>query len=506
MNNLNNLKKALLTLAAALPLACQSLAPRETPRPADSALTEESPAPLPPPTQPAALYPQPGSPGLGDSLYPNFGNGGYDVQNYFLDIEVHDAATSELSAETTIEARATQDLSSFNLDFVGFTIDSITVNGAKARFSREGQELTVFPPQPLPQGADFTVKAKYHGIPEAMTSVALPVQTGWTTFEEGSFVLSEPDGAASFFPANDHPLDKARFTFRVTVPKPYEVAANGVLKEKTDRGDATTYLFTLRDPMATYLATINIGDFNEETMTAPNGIPIRNYYAAGLPQEVNEAFARQGEMLAYFSEIFGEYPFETYGALTLNTKFGAALENQTMSIFGMDMIDLDDMEGTELVVAHELAHQWFGDSLSVADWSDIWLNEGFATYSEALWLEHLHGRAALDNYIKQLYSEAAAYPAYFPAPGVPPPDDLFNGGVYYRGGLTLHALRLEVGEETFFKILKTYYERSKGANARTEDFIAVAEEISGKDLRAFFDLWLYQPQLAPIPALGLETK
>ena len=224
--------------------------------------------------------------------------------------------------------------------------------------------------------------------------------------------------------------------------------------------------------MASYLATINIDELDVETMESANGIPIRNYYSTGLPADVRKPFARQGEMLDYFSELFGPYPFEVYGVFVMDTQFGAALENQTMSIFGMDMIDLDDVEGTELVVAHELAHQWFGDSVSVADWSDIWLNEGFADYSEGLWIEHTQGREALDEWVKSQYATVVDFPEYFPPPGNPPADNLFNGGVYVRGGLTLHALRLEVGDEVFFDILKTYAERYKYGNATTEDFIA----------------------------------
>lgn len=487
-------------LLALLTLACQALARQSPPATLEAAPPVESGAPtdeqIPPPTE---SNPQAGAPGMGDSYYPNFGNGGYDAQSYFLDITVQDAKTSELSAAATIEAKAIQNLSSFNLDFIGFEITRLDVNGAPANFSRSGQELTITPAQPLTDGQAFTVVAEYRGVPAEMNSVALPVQTGWVTFDEGIFVLSEPDGAASFFPVNDHPLDKARFTFRITAPKPYEVATNGVLKEKTDHGATTTYLFTLRDPMASYLATVNLGDFNEETMQSPGGIPIRNYYAASLPKNVNQPFARQGEMLDYFSELFGQYPFEVYGSLVMNTYFGAALENQTLSIYGIDMIDAQHVEETELTVAHELSHQWFGDSVSVADWSDIWLNEGFATYSEALWVEHLRGRAAMDEWITGLYEEVRQNPKYFPAPGKPPAEDLFNGGVYYRGGLTLHALRVKVGDEAFFEILKTYYARYQGGNATTENFIAVAEEISGQNLKEFFNDWLYQKELAPPP-------
>ena len=447
-----------------------------------------------------------GSAGLGDSLYPGFGNGGYDVTHYLLDFTINDVSTSDLTAVVTINATATQDLASFNLDFVGFEINRLTVNEAEADYSRKGQELTVAPLKPLTEGEAFTVVVQYSGSPEEMQSVALPVQTGWILFDGGSFVLSEPDGSANYYPVNDHPLDKATYTFRVTVPKPFEVAANGLQIETADKGDATTFVFEARDPMASYLATINIDEFDIETAESESGIPIRNYYSTGLSEKVRAPFARQGEMIDYFSDLYGPYPFEVYGSLLMDTEFGSALENQTMSIFGIDMVDVEDVEGTELTVAHELAHQWFGDSVSVADWRDIWLNEGFATYAEVLWTEHTQGIEARDDYVKYLYADIVDYKDSVSAPGNPPANDLFNSGVYEWGGLTLHALRLEVGDETFFKILKTYYERHKNGNATTEDFVSIAEEVSGKELGEFFNNWLYSGTLPPIPELGLGAE
>ena len=443
---------------------------------------------------------------MGDSLYPHLGNGGYDVQHYTLDLTVNDVATSDLDGKTIIDARATQDLSSFNLDFIGFEITILTVNGQPAEFRRSGQELMIMPSTRLSENESFTVEVHYQGIPGEMESTAIPIQTGWITFDGGSFVLSEPDGAAGFYPVNDHPLDKATYTFHVTVPKPFEAAANGVLKETIDNGETTTFTFEANDPMASYLATINIDEFDLETAQSESGIPIRNYYPTGLPDELRKPFERQGEMLEYFSNVFGPYPFEVYGALVIDLEFGAALETQTMSIFSKAMIDSNELEGSQQVVAHELAHQWFGDSVSLADWRDIWLNESFATYAQGLWTEHTRGRAALDEWIRRTYAFVLENRESMSPPGDPPADQLFNSGVYYWGALALHALRLEVGDDTFFEILKTYHERFADGNARTADFIAVAEEVSGKELTAFFDSWLYSEELAPIPALGLEAK
>jgi aminopeptidase N len=448
---------------------------------------------------------QPGSPGLDDSLYPHLGNGGYDVQHYILDITVKEVATSDLEGETIIDARATQNLSSFNLDFIGFEIIDLTVNGQPADFRRSGQELSITPSTPLMDGESFTVEVQYQGVPGEMDSIAIPIQTGWITFEGGSFVLSEPDGAASFYPVNDHPQDKATYTFQVTVPKPFEAAANGVLTETIHNGETTTFIFEARDPMASYLATVNIDEFDLETSQSENGVPIRNYYPAGSPEELRKPFEPQGEMIDYFSEKFGAYPFEVYGALVIDLEFGAALETQTLSIFSKAMVDRG-LDGSQQVVAHELAHQWFGDSVSLADWRDIWLNESFATYAQALWMEHKDGRAALDGWIKRTYAFVVEKRDSMSPPGEPPADQLFNAGVYYWGALALHALRLEVGDETFFDILKTYHERYADGNARTADFIAVTEEVSGEELSAFFDSWLYSEGLAPIPAMGLEAK
>jgi aminopeptidase N len=435
----------------------------------------------------AAAQGEPGEPGIGDSLYPNFGNGGYDAQHYQLDMTI-DPTSNTIDAVTTVEAGATQNLSSFNLDFIGFEIADVQVNGAPAAFSREGQELTITPAEALVEGETFTVSVTYSGVPEQIESVAIPVPTGWVNLEEGNYVISEPDGAANFYPVNDHPLDKATYRLNITVPQPYVVAANGSLVETTEAGDSTTFSFEMMQPMASYLTTINVGRFDVVEYDA--AVPMRGYFAPEVSEEEREAFAKQPEMLEYFTEFFGPYPFDTYGSVVVGVETGSALETQTMSIFGLDTLD-------ELTIAHELVHQWFGNSVSLADWRDIWLNEGIATYGEGLWLENTGGREALDEWVNTLYQDFVE--GGYPPPGEPSADDLFNYSVYGWAAIMLHALRMEVGDYVFFDILIAWHEKYAYGNATSADFIAIAEATSGQELDAFFDAWLYGDR---IPALN----
>jgi aminopeptidase N len=449
-----------------------------------------------------AFDPAPGSDSMGDEFYPLLGNGGYDVQHYRLNLDV-DVEANIIDGVAIIEAKATQDLSSFNLDFEGFQIGLLLVDDQPAGYTRSEHELTIEPAQPLETGEDFTVSITYTGEPgEDYTSDAGPLYSlGWVAYNGGIFVASEPSGAARWFPANDHPLDKATFTFEITVPEPYVAAANGLLKETLSEGDVTTYIWQASDPMATYLATVNIDEFAVQTLKGPNGLPIRNYFPEEIAEDAEFDFSRQGEMIELFSRLFGPYPFEAYGAVVSGTSLPFALETQTLSLFGRNIVS-GNRSGEE-VIAHELAHQWFGNSVSVASWRDIWLNEGFASYGEHLWTEYLEGYPAMEQDMRNLYviidsgTDFAA--GEFPPPGNPPPDNLFNGAVYLRGAWTLHALRLEVGSETFFRIVQTYYDRFKYSNASTEDFIAVAEEVSGRDLDSFFQAWLFDEELPDIP-------
>ena len=440
-----------------------------------------------------AQSPRPGAPGIGDSLSPNLGNGGYDAQHYVLDLDV-DLEANIIDGTVTIEAVAAHDLSAFNLDFIGFDIESIVIDDIPVTFSRRGRELTIVPEEPLAEGTAFTVAVTYSGEPgEGMDNLSA-FSRGWNRYERGVFVASEPTGAAAWYPVNDHPLDKATYTFEITVPEPYVVAANGVLVETIDDGDTVTYIWQNDDLMASYLVTVNIARFVEVREEGPDGLPIRNYFPARLAERAIPVFNRTADMMVYFNEIFGPYPFDAYGVVVADTPLFFALETQTLSLFGSQVVPgntpavISALSNTEITIAHELAHQWFGNSVTPAGWQDIWLNEGFATYASALWIEHDRGTEAFEGMMESMYRNIAGEEF---APGAPGARELFSIGVYQQGAWTLHALRLEVGDEAFFALIREYADRFKYGNARTEDFIEVAEEVSGQELGDFFDAWLF---------------
>lgn len=443
-----------------------------------------------------AQGPDAGGEGIGDELFPLLGNNGYDVQHYSLDMDVN-VVGNTIDAIATIEAIATQDLSSFNLDLRGLTIDSLMVDGVVAELSRNDQELTIMPVEPLNTGDTFVVEIVYSGTPNADNIFGTEFSLGWNNYGEGIYVASEPSGSSSWYPANDHPLDKATYSYFITVPKPFVVAANGILEETTDNGETLTYHWEARDPMATYLSMIAIGDYEVQTETGIDGLPIRNYFPPDTADLAAEDFADTAAMIEFFSSVFGPYPFEAYGVIVIPTEFGFALETQTMSLFSQIHI-VDPDRDLEIVVAHELAHQWFGNSVSPAQWKDIWLNEGFATYASWLWIEHSQGAEAFYNLVYEQYDVLDRQNRGIRI-GEPTEEAMFSTETYLRGAWTLHALRMWVGDDAFFTILRTYAERFDDGNATTEDFIDLAEEVVGQDLTQHFDTWLYRSELPNVP-------
>ncbi|MCI0713023.1 MAG: M1 family metallopeptidase, partial [Chloroflexi bacterium] len=429
--------------------------------------------------------PAPGSDTIGDAYFPGAGNGGYDVLHYRIELDVNVPANS-IVANTSIVAQATQDLSAFNLDFRGLTISSILVNGHAASFSRSGNELTVTPASPIDNLDYFVVEIDYNGVPQEL--ITSSYGRGWQESFTGIFVASEPLGAMTWYPVNNHPLDKATYTTVITVDDPYKAAANGVLTSAKANGDnTTTYTWESYDPMASYLATVYIEDFVRTEETGPDGLLIRNYFPPALQPNYEPIFASTADMIAYFNQAFGPYPFDAYGVALVNDPLGYALENQSLSLFGTNIVS---WTRNDLVVAHELAHQWFGDSVSPARWKDIWLNEGFASYAEVLWEYQNAGEIAGERLIT--LDQYFYYTRTYPPVADPGPSQLFNSAVYGRGSLTLHALRKKIGDTAFFNLLQIYADTYQYGNATTENFIALAETISGQQLDALFDTWIYQ--------------
>ncbi len=644
--------------------------------------------------------PRPGATGVGDPYYPLDGNGGYDVGHYDLAV-TYNPATDRLIGRATISATATQALSAFDLDFYSLTVRSITVGGTAATWTRYGQELKVTPSAALAKGSAFTTVITYDGVPKPVTDEL--GANGFFHTGDGAFVAGQPHSAATWFPVNDHPIDKASYTFHVTAPKGLQVLANGVLQGSTVYGSMRTTTWNAPDKMASYLSTIAIGnyrvkhytksgiqywdgiasslytpyatpesgsqyaisqnsllgykrlshvirvpaagadlafDINRSTeqgfdyvfveahtvgandwTTLPdrnghtaaaidqdaacaygltgfhpflehyltvqddgsctttgttgtwnaatgdsdgyekwdvdlsryagkqvqvsisvvtddavlrNGVFVDNVVSstgqgttgfendgnkldgwtvpgapAGSPGNTDDWVAgtadlvvttgeiaqaslhREPEILAFLSKNFGPYPWKTSGGIVTNVQgMGFALETQTRPIYAPDFFD--SLESGSSVVVHELTHQWYGDSLAVKQWKNIWLNEGFATYAEWLWSEH-EGLATTQDIFDGYASIPADDPFWSVTIGDPGPGHLFDIAVYWRGAMTLHALRQKIGDATFFTLIKRWAALHAGGNVEIPQFIALAERLSGKQLDSFFKTWLYTP-------------
>lgn len=424
-----------------------------------------------------------GSAGLGDPMFPNAGNGGYDVQNYKLALD-YTPDTDMLIGSATITATATQNLSSFNLDLRGFDISRLQVNGKTAAFTRDAvQELAVIPKAGIVSGSKFTVTIDYAGVPQVITDPDTSIE-GFVPTDDGAFVVNEPQGSPGWFPCNDNPRDKATYDFSVTVPEGLTAIANGVLVSNATSGGKTTWVWKETDPMATYLSTATLGKF-DLTISKVGNIP--SYIAVDPQLAKGQILAKLPEAVQFYSSIYGPYPFNAVGAIVDSAKnVDYSLESQTKPNFPYVPDDL--------TLVHELSHMWFGDSLTLTKWPDIWLHEGFATWSEWIWSER-QGNKTAAQWFKGLYDSHSDRDTRFWGPAVnnfTDPALLFNGTVYYRGGMTLEALREKIGDLAFFQLIKDWATQNRYGSVTTPQFIAAAEKWSGRDLTKFFDAWIFQ--------------
>ena len=649
----------------------------------------------------------PGAAGLGDEYFPLDGNGGYDVRHYDLQL-AYAPATDVLTGVATITATATQDLSSFNLDLDDLTVRAVHVDGRRARWTHADGELTITPARGLRKHTRFRVRVAYDGVPQT-----LPDDSGFIHTNDGALAIGQPHGATSWFPANDYVTDKASYTFEITAPRGLEAISNGYLKRRDARHGRTTWTWVAREPMATYLAMLAIGEFDvrayreqgiaywdavdpelsepvdprtgeqfaysqsadlaykrlgrtisvpagggklsfwvtrdtepnwdfffveahpagsDEWTTLPdenghtsrstgNGCPFwlqlhpflehyqtgtaegcdpegttgewhaasgpsgtweqwtvdlsayagqdvelaltsasddvvaypgvwiddvegpggagstsfeddgdvmdgwsvlgppagsapnPNDWVAGtvavspppLGPTIDASLAQQPAIIDFLASVFGRYPFSTAGGIVDIAPIGFALETQTRPIYAS--VFFTDPQSGEDVVVHELAHQWVGDHLTIARWRDIWLNEGFATYTEWLWSE-MEGRDSAQE-IFDFYANLipADDPFWTTVIGHPQEEGLlFDIAIYYRGAMALQALRNEVGDDLFFRLLRVWAREQGGGHVTIEEFIATAERVTGRQLDDLFETWLFTPakpagiETAPAPA------
>jgi aminopeptidase N len=426
-----------------------------------------------------------GAMGIGDTYFPQDGNGGVDVLHY----DVHDSysfGSGRLSGKTKLDVRATQDLTRFDLDFL-LSVRSVTVDGKRARFQQTGDhELRIRPDAPIVNGQQFRVSVRYAGVPANESSHG---ESNWLANDLEVVAMNEPHIATWWFPANDHPRDKASFDIRITVPKGKDVIANGVLVDRRKKRGRTTTHWRAVEPMASYLAFFAAGAF-ETRSGSHNGRPYYVAVSRAIPEAARfsamSLMLRSGEITAWLESLVGAYPFSTTGGLVTSLPVQFALENQTRPTY-----PLVSSNAVPLVV-HELAHQWFGDSVSVENWRDVWLNEGFAQFLQQYYAE-AHGGQPTQTWLTETYDR------YLPFDGFwnlriddPGRRHLFDVPIYDRGAMAVQALRHRIGDVAFWQLLRTWVDQRRYGNGSIPAFQALAESVSGQDLDGFFDAWLHQ--------------
>ncbi|WP_132992376.1 M1 family metallopeptidase [Gordonia zhaorongruii] len=429
-----------------------------------------------------------------DSYLPRSGNLGYRISRYDLVIDYR-VASNRMTATATITATSYQQLTRFGLDLAGsMRVDRVTMNGKRSRHSHRSGKLSVTPASPIPPGGAMTVVVRYGGSPRPVRSQWGTV--GWEELEDGALCANQPNGAPSWFPCDDHPEAKAPFHIEITTDNPYYALANGRLESTKRRGSQTTWVYDQVEPMSTYLASIQIGQYEHRTLTR-GPVPVHALLPSRLSDEFDVSFQRQVQMVEAFTEMFGPYPFSQYTAVVTDDELEIPLEAETFSTFGAN--HCDGTQDHERLIAHELAHQWFGNSVTCARWRDIWLHEGFACYSEWLWSQHSGGRSA-DEWAHHYYDKLADDPSsqVLADPG---PEEMFDDWLYKRGAITLHALRLRLGDGEFFALLQRWTDKYRYQAATTEDFIALASTFSTDSLGDIWQDWLYSSELPSFPTM-----
>lgn len=431
---------------------------------------------------------------IADPYLPQSGDENVNVDSYELDLDYR-LSTNRLSGTAQLRGTLRHPATTIGFDLVGLRVSRVTVAGDRAaKFRQTDRKVKVTFGHECPAGTAFDITIAYAGAPR-------PRRTrwgtlGWEELEDGVIVASQPSGAPTWFPCNDLPADKATYQIRLLADAGYLVAAGPQRARRTHKG-RVQWTFAHDVPTATYLVAVQLGRYTQTTATLSE-VPVRILHPAALRSRVQADFADLGRMLTVFQDAFGPYPFEEYTVVVTEDDLEIPLEAQAMAVFGANHID--GAGGLERLIAHELAHQWFGNSVGVAQWQEIWLNEGFACYAEWIWSEASGGPSA--------HAKALAHHARLAASAQdlvladPGAADMFDDRVYKRGALALHALRLTIGDEGFFDLLRAWTARYRFGTVQTTDFIALAEELTGRPVLRMLRPWLYETALPELPAGG----
>ncbi|MER6413606.1 M1 family metallopeptidase [Streptomyces humidus] len=436
-----------------------------------------------------------GAAGVGDPYFPKAGNGGYDVSHYGLTLS-YTPEGNRLSGTAVVTARATEDLSAFDLDLSGMEVEEVSVEGAGAKFRRDGQELVVSPPEALAEGETFEVRVRYAGSPRTITD-SDGSEEGWLRTRYGAFALGEPVGSMAWFPGSHHPADKASYDVAVTVPKGLTAVSNGELRSERATADGrTTFVWHTAEPMASHAATLAIGRYSVTRSSMPDGLPA---YVAVDPSQAaasRAVLARLPEVMDWARDNFGPYPFSSVGAIVNRPEDADyALETQNRPVFA----GAPDIE----TFVHEIAHQWFGDSVTPRSWRDMWLSEGLATYAEWVWTEDEGGATAEETFTELYDHGAQTYEDLWDFPPAKPPTAAYisESPVYQRGAMVIHRIRQALDDnDAFYDLLWGWAAAHRHGNADTDGFTAYVEKRAPDvDFDEIWSDWLYGEGRPPRP-------
>ncbi|WP_084157225.1 M1 family metallopeptidase [Haematomicrobium sanguinis] len=441
---------------------------------------------------------------LPDAYTPRSGNPDILVEHYALEVDYR-LASNRLSGRAVLRGRMLANSTVITLDLVGLGVDKVSVNGSRpARFATREGKLVITLKQPLGAGEQVSLDIRYSGNPRPRRSRWGAI--GWEELTDGVLVAGQPIGAATWFPCNDHPSNKATFDISITTDADYRPVSNGELVSRTRVARGETWVYRVDEPMATYLATVQIGRYADTPLDDRTDVPIRVAAPAALATAAEWALVDQRAMMDAFTEMFGPYPFARYTVVVAEDPLEIPLEAQSLSLLGTNHLGRD--WESQRLIAHELSHQWFGNAVTAGAWRDIWLHEGFACYAEWLWSESSGSTTAVQRAL-------GAWDLLSQQPqdiivGDPGPADMFDDRVYKRGALAVQALRSWLGDEPFFDVLRSWVRTFQYQSVSTEDLCALIDNHVSEDVRsgrAAMDVlrpWLYERDLPPSELLAVQ--